>query len=99
MLSPALLAKSDLDGRDRKKAAGQEGEHPVGAVTCFCLSLDANSFLDLSFANVSSTVIHLQEVTVHFSRVKADVRPGTCPVGMDRLSTGGDKGCTKLLPP
>lgn len=94
MPSPALLAKSDLDSRDRKGAARQEGEHPVGAVTCFvCYLMQTVSWI------LSSAVIHLQELTVHFSRVRADVRQGTCPVGMDRLSTRSCEGCTKLLPP
>ena len=35
----ALLAKSDFDSRDTKRAAGQEGEHPVGAVSCFVFFL------------------------------------------------------------
>lgn len=41
--------------------------------------------------------IHLQELTVHFSRVKADARQRMCPVGTDRLSMVSNKGCTKLL--
>lgn len=46
MHSPALLAKSELDGKDRKKAAGQEGEHPVGAVTCFvCFLMQTVSWI------------------------------------------------------
>lgn len=32
--SPLLLAKSNLDGRARKRATRQEGEHPVAAITC-----------------------------------------------------------------
>lgn len=82
-----------------KEQRGRKGKHPVGAVNLFCLFLDANSFLDLSFANLSSAVINLQELTVHFSRVKADTRQGMHPVGMDRLSTRNNKGCTKLLLP
>lgn len=90
--SPALLAN-----KDRKRAAGRGT--PSRRHNLFCLFLDTNNLMDLSFANLSSAVIHLQELTVHFSTVKADARQGTCPMGTDGFHTGSNERCIKLLPP
>lgn len=78
---------------------GRKGT-PSRSCCLFCLLLVANSSLDLRAANLSSAVIHFQELTVHFSRVKAGARWGVCPLGMDSLSctTSNERGTSLQLP-
>lgn len=46
---PCMPAKSCLDSRDRNRAAGQEGEHPVGTAVCFvCFLLQTVSWTQTS---------------------------------------------------